>query len=230
MSQLAPDILDLIFAAARRLQLDREALLLGIPSAFTASLKRLPDPASQLLGDIHALNDVDCLSDGSNPLRSWLENARRLSDLRTEQEIFTAALRLLKRPTPTETPSALDRCSRGAHEWQEAPDFAYVDRSHNEIRLSALRGHPVVIHFWAPWCAPSRVQEAQLKKLLNDSRFKNLSIMDINIDDNQETARLYQLASVPVIYIIDEGGLVYKILQGVVRAAQIQEQLLELSE
>ena len=101
MKQLTAEHINSIFSAIRNLGLDRDTLLLGIPSAFTGSLKKCPDLSSQILTDIHSLNDVECLSDGSIPLRSWLENACRLSELRQEQGVFASALRYLSERTTT---------------------------------------------------------------------------------------------------------------------------------
>lgn len=71
---------------------ERPALLGGLSAQYKASLCTDPTPAAQMLADLHALNDVDCLDDGTVPLGQWLRNAASLVCARPEGALFRDAL------------------------------------------------------------------------------------------------------------------------------------------
>ncbi len=53
-----------------------------------------------------------------------------------------------------------------------APDFTLTSLSGDTVRLDALRGKPVVVAFWAPWCGVCGMESSnlsQLRKLAGDS-------------------------------------------------------------
>jgi thioredoxin 1 len=57
---------------------------------------------------------------------------------------------------------------------------------------------PLLVDFWAPWCAPCRRIEAILEEL-------PLPVVRLNVDENPETAMRYGILSLPTV-ILFEGG------------------------
>lgn len=102
-------------AIATGLASQQEALLAGLPAAYTATLPHSGPPAARLLQTLHALNAVPALADGTVPLVVWLRAAVALSGARIEARIFENALAELQRPAPTTRPAVAvsDTCRAG---------------------------------------------------------------------------------------------------------------------
>ena len=52
-----------------------------------------------------------------------------------------------------------------SHQGEAAPDMAFEDGQGQPIRLSAFRGHPVLVNLWATWCGPCVVEMPSLDAL-----------------------------------------------------------------
>ncbi|MBK8258523.1 MAG: hypothetical protein IPK82_38420 [Polyangiaceae bacterium] len=73
-------------------RLDRDVLLGGVDAHFVAQLARNPSPSAQCLSDLHAMNEVPSLLDGTIPIRTWLTNASAMSCSRLENTVFETYL------------------------------------------------------------------------------------------------------------------------------------------
>lgn len=76
------------------------------------------------------------------------------------------------------------------------------------FKLSALRGRPVVLHYWATWCDQCLHDVKLLDRL--KARYKNagLTIIGVNVDSNRADAQAYLKANpVPWPQLYAEGGL-----------------------
>lgn len=112
-----------------------------------------------------------------------------------------------------------------------APDFEMVDRDGNRIKLSDMRGKPVVLNFWASWCGPCKSEmpdfEEAYKEYGDDITFMIVNLTDgknetvdtaqafiysqgytfpVYFDTDSNGAAAYGVSSIPVTYFIDAQG------------------------
>ena len=60
-----------------------------------------------------------------------------------------------------------------------------------EVALRDLRGHPVVLNFWASWCAPCREEAPLLGRLARDYRARGLLVVGVDTQDLETPARAF---------------------------------------
>lgn len=61
-----------------------------------------------------------------------------------------------------------------------------------------------IVDFWAPWCMPCRLQGPILENVSKKMGDK-VKVCKLNVDDNMQTARKYQIASIPTLIIFKDG-------------------------
>ncbi len=132
---------------------------------------------------------------------------------------------LFTRPTPTTvpldqvavfgdpvTPAAASIFSGGGilEVGAAAPNFIAADLDGNSIELNQLQGQPVILNFWATWCAPCRLEMPELQATYEAYQEDNLAILAVN---RQETANIirpffYDEMALTFTPLLDETGLV----------------------
>ena len=131
-----------------------------------------------------------------------------------------------------------------------APPFTLKRAGSGEsIDLTSLRGKPVVLNFWATWCAPcweehpilnetSRAHGDRVQFLgvvFQDEETKILGFLQQRgaayptvVDDRGKTAIAYGVGGVPETFILDANGTIVVKHDGPISAEQLQSYLAEV--
>jgi peroxiredoxin len=87
-------------------------------------------------------------------------------------------------------------------------NFSLEDLDGNRHELDSLRGRPVVINFWATWCAPCRVEMPALQAAYEQYRQDGLRILAVDFDESPDAVRTFFYDELGLTFtpLIDEGG------------------------
>lgn len=116
---------------------------------------------------------------------------------------------------------------------KKAPDFTSKTAEGVEFKLSQNLGKVTLVDFWASWCGPCRKENPNVVAIYNDFKDKGLKILGVSLDNdkdkwleaitadkltwnhvaqldpqNDEAAKLYNVASIPSTFLLDEKGLI----------------------
>ncbi len=81
-------------------------------------------------------------------------------------------------------------------------DVTFSDQSSKQQVLESK--NPVVVDFWAPWCAPCRIVSPIIEELAKDFEGK-LTVGKMNVDENPQTAGQYGVMSIPTVMVFKNG-------------------------
>ncbi len=146
-------------------------------------------------------------------------------------------------------PAALvDAGNAAAEAGVPAPDFALALADGRHLRLSDLRGRPVVINFWATWCGPCRIEMPELLRAAAVD--PELALLAVNLQEERaavepfaealgmatpvvldregDVADRFGVRGLPTTVFIDRDGSIHTTYAGVLTPAVLAERLAEI--
>lgn len=119
-----------------------------------------------------------------------------------------------------------------------APDFTLDTLDGGQLTLSELRGHPVVLNFWASWCLPCRKEMPAIERVYQRYQGAGLIVVGLNMTSQDSASDVgtfvqkfgltfpialdrdgsvgdhYQLLGLPSTYFIDQSGVIRSVVVG----------------
>ncbi|HUP27372.1 MAG TPA: redoxin domain-containing protein [Chloroflexia bacterium] len=131
----------------------------------------------------------------------------------------------------------------------QAPDFTLKDINGKEVKLSSLRGKPVMLNFWATWCPPCRAEIPVIAQMYSETHkegtYEILGVatqsdtqtiaafakefgmaFPVLPDDGSQVTSQYHVLPIPTTFFIDKDGIIRSIKSGPVDKALMQKYLL----
>lgn len=65
---------------------------------------------------------------------------------------------------------------------------------------------PVLVDYWAEWCGPCKALAPLLEDLAKDYGGK-LKVAKVNVDENQQLARKYNIKAIPTLMLFKDGNV-----------------------
>lgn len=93
----------------------------------------------------------------------------------------------------------------------------------NEITNSDI---PVVVDFWAEWCAPCRMMAPILEEIKREYQGK-IKVGKLNVDENSTIAGQYRIMGIPTLLFFRSGKIVDKVV-GIVSRKTLDDKIEKL--
>ena len=133
-----------------------------------------------------------------------------------------------------------------------APDFTLQDAQGGTVRLSDLRGRPVLLNLWASWCPPCQAEMPAMQKTFERYAEEGFTILAVNttyqddltaamsfvaqhgltfpilLDLDGSVSQMYRVRSMPTSFFIDREGVIRRVVIGGPMAAGLLQAEVEL--
>lgn len=148
------------------------------------------------------------------------------------------------------TTRGVDNRERGLEVGQLAPDFVLQFADGRETRLSDWQGQPVVLNFWASWCAPCKEEMPEFVAAHRRYQDDGLVVVGVNaqettaqaaefvrrfdmdfpvaLDSRGDVQQLYNVRGLPTTVFIDRAGRIVNRWAGLLDQRTLEAQLAEI--
>jgi thiol-disulfide isomerase/thioredoxin len=139
---------------------------------------------------------------------------------------------------------------------QDAPDFSLplvanggeLGADGQPLHMSKLRGHAVLLDFWATWCGPCKVEAPIVDQIAKRWHDRGVVVVGVNTDlpdqgdpheyaishglsypivqdVSGEASRLYEVQSIPTLVVLSPAGKVVAIRTGITDDGELERLL-----
>ena len=135
-----------------------------------------------------------------------------------------------------------------------APDFLLATPDGGMLRLSDLRGKPLLVNFWASWCTPCRQEMPEIVRAYNARKRDAFTVVGVDLQENAGQVRDFAhefgmtfplvidsnggvgdawhiggpVQGIPTTYFLDASGVVQARVYGPMTAATLAEGLAKI--